>query len=346
MLPSAADGPERRSPRPTFGAPADRPGPSASSARPSSRSLGRRRLIRYLVQADLHKKGADTLLGNLWWVLDPLLQMVVYVVLVSVIFQRGGPDYPLFIFARSCPGSGSSRRSTTASRRCRARSGSSSRSSSRRSSCRSRRSIAGIVNFAFGLIPLVALMLLFYRDRHRRSGSCCIPVVAVVQFVFTLALAVLRRRAQRLLPRHRQRGPPRPAAVVLPVAGAVLARPADACDHASSRSSSSCCSLNPCATLFTAYRAVIYDGHAPRLGAPWSGPARVARPPRARRRSSSSASSRRSPRSCDGRRRRASSAAVPAADAAAMRRSPSTCATSASSTACASRARRRSATRS
>ena len=61
--------------------------------------FGRRRLIAYLVQADLHKKGADTLLGNLWWVLDPLLQMAVYVVLVSVIFQRGGPDYPLFLLA-------------------------------------------------------------------------------------------------------------------------------------------------------------------------------------------------------------------------------------------------------
>ena len=53
----------------------------------------------YLVQADVRKKGADTLLGNLWWVLDPLLQMAVYVILVSVIFHRDKPDYPVFIFA-------------------------------------------------------------------------------------------------------------------------------------------------------------------------------------------------------------------------------------------------------
>src|ERR1700693_986112 len=33
----------------------------------------RRRLVRYLVQADVHKRGADPLLGNIWWVLDPLL---------------------------------------------------------------------------------------------------------------------------------------------------------------------------------------------------------------------------------------------------------------------------------
>ena len=65
-----------------------------SSIRPGSIGLiqeairevsSRRRLIQYLVQADLKKKGSDTLLGNLWWVIDPLLQMLVYVVLVSVI---------------------------------------------------------------------------------------------------------------------------------------------------------------------------------------------------------------------------------------------------------------------
>ena len=38
----------------------------------------------------MRKKGADTLLGNVWWVLDPLLQMVVYVVLVSIILRT--PD--------------------------------------------------------------------------------------------------------------------------------------------------------------------------------------------------------------------------------------------------------------
>ncbi len=63
----------------------------------------RRRLIRYLVQADLKKKGADTLLGNVWWVLDPLLQMLVYVILVSVILDQHQPDYPLFIFAAILP---------------------------------------------------------------------------------------------------------------------------------------------------------------------------------------------------------------------------------------------------
>ena len=35
--------------------------------------LSRRRLVRYLVQAEMKKRGSDTVLGNLWWILDPLL---------------------------------------------------------------------------------------------------------------------------------------------------------------------------------------------------------------------------------------------------------------------------------
>ena len=46
----------------------------------------------------MRKRGADTLLGNLWWVLDPLLQMLVYWVFVTIIVSEPPPDYPLFIF--------------------------------------------------------------------------------------------------------------------------------------------------------------------------------------------------------------------------------------------------------
>ena len=63
----------------------------------------RRRLVRYLVQADIQKRGADTFLGNIWWVLDPLLQMVVYVVFVAIIVTTPTPDYPLFIFSAILP---------------------------------------------------------------------------------------------------------------------------------------------------------------------------------------------------------------------------------------------------
>jgi lipopolysaccharide transport system permease protein/teichoic acid transport system permease protein len=151
--------------------------------------LGRRRLIAYLVQADMKKKGADTLLGNVWWVLDPLLQMIVYVVFISVVLGRGGPDYPLFIFSAILPWKWF---------QSSVQDGITSVTSADKlirqiqfpklvlpvSSV-----VAGIVNFAFGLIPLVGLILLLYRDRLSVT-LLLIPAIAAVQFFLNLALAI------------------------------------------------------------------------------------------------------------------------------------------------------------
>jgi homopolymeric O-antigen transport system permease protein len=153
--------------------------------------LSRRRLISYLVRADLKKKGADTLLGNVWWVVDPLLQMLVYVVLVGVILQRGNVDaFPLFVFCAILPWKwfdSSVRDGTT----------------SVVSQERLIKQIyfpklvlpfasvmAGVVNFGFGLIPLVALTALVYPS-HASLWLLLYPLVGVVQLVFSLAVATL-----------------------------------------------------------------------------------------------------------------------------------------------------------
>ena len=79
-------------------------GPSALIREGINDIRSRQRLIRYLTQADMKKRGSDTILGNLWWILDPLLQLVVYVVLVAVLSRgRGIDDYPLFIFVAIIP---------------------------------------------------------------------------------------------------------------------------------------------------------------------------------------------------------------------------------------------------
>jgi lipopolysaccharide transport system permease protein len=217
------------------------------------------------VQADLRKKGADTLLGNVWWVIDPLLQMAVYVVLVSVVFNRGTEDYPLFIFAAILPWKWF-------------QSGVQDAIVSVSGADRLIKQIqfpklvlpiasvaAGIVNFAFGMIPLVALMLLLYADRL--SGMLLlIPLIAVVQLAFTLAVAILLGAANVFyrdvgnLSRHLLRlwfylSPGLYSAAQLREAGERLPIVADVL------------LLNPFAILFTAYRDVIYEGIAPE----WTG---------------------------------------------------------------------------
>jgi ABC-type polysaccharide/polyol phosphate export permease len=178
-----------KSPASGYRSSADRRGPVGLVSDGLREIWSRRRLIRYLVQADMKKKGADTFLGNVWWVIDPLLLMAVYVILVTVITQRPQPDYPLFIFAAILPWKWFT----------------SSMNDAVTSVVAQERLIkqlhfpkivlpvagvfAGITSFAFGLIPLAFLLVLFYSDRIS-PYLVLIPVVAAVQLMFTLAAAV------------------------------------------------------------------------------------------------------------------------------------------------------------
>ena len=228
-------------------------------------ALARRQLVRYLVQADLRKKGADTVLGNVWWILDPLLQMAVYVVLVSVIFARSQPDYPLFIFSAILPWKWftSSVNDSIVS------------VVSQGSLIRQLQFpkivlpvagiFAGVVNFAFGMIPLMALLLLLYRDRLSLT-LLLIPVIAVVQLVFTLAVGLVLAalnvfvRDVGNIARHALRlwfylSPGLYSMAQLEHSEVLAQHPAVL----------TLLKLNPFAILFTAYRDVIY-------GTPAGGP--------------------------------------------------------------------------
>jgi homopolymeric O-antigen transport system permease protein len=165
-----------------------RPGPLELIVEGFRDIWSRRRLSRYLVRADLHRSGADTLLGNVWWVLDPLLHMLVYVILVSVIFKVQKDAYPLFVFCAILPW----KWFTTA-----VQDGIVSVTSRERIIKQVAfpklilpfsATVGGVVSFAFGLIPMLALILLLYRERLAPT-ILLIPVIAAVQFVFSLAFA-------------------------------------------------------------------------------------------------------------------------------------------------------------
>lgn len=55
----------------------------------------RKDLMLYLVSSGLRAQHRNTVLGYLWWLLDPLLSLVIYYFVVAVIFRRGGEDYVL-----------------------------------------------------------------------------------------------------------------------------------------------------------------------------------------------------------------------------------------------------------
>ncbi len=148
----------------------------------------RTRLIRFLVGAEMKRTHADTAIGTLWWILDPVLQMLVYWMLVAVIFARTTPDILLFLMSAILPwkwlASTLSEASTSIT--------------SRQSLIRQLQfpklvlptagAVAALVSFGFGLIALAFLYLIY---PHRLSAwVLTLPLIAVVQFVFTLALGI------------------------------------------------------------------------------------------------------------------------------------------------------------
>jgi ABC-type polysaccharide/polyol phosphate export permease len=148
----------------------------------------RRRLVRYLVQADVKKKGADTLLGNIWWVMDPLLQMAVYVVFVAIILQASQPDYPLFILSAILPWKWFTSSVNDAASSVVGQERLIKQIQFPKIVLPVAATTAGIVGFAFGLIAL-AIIMLFYLDRVS-INLLFIPAIASVQYVFTLGVAL------------------------------------------------------------------------------------------------------------------------------------------------------------
>ncbi len=150
----------------------------------------RRRLVRYLVTADMRKRGADTLLGNLWWVIDPLLQMLVYVVLVALISRgRGIEDYPLFIFAAILPWKWFTASVVDATSSVATRDRLIKQIAFPKIVLPVAATTAGVVGFTFGLIPLLGLML--FSIERITPFLLLIPLIAAVQFIFTQAVALL-----------------------------------------------------------------------------------------------------------------------------------------------------------
>ncbi|MEX1333879.1 MAG: ABC transporter permease, partial [Candidatus Limnocylindrales bacterium] len=163
----------------------DRPGPVDLIRNAANDVWSRRRLIRYMVRADVKKRGVNTVLGNVWWVLDPLITMLVYVLVMTVIFQRSTPDFPLFLLSAMVPFKwfthtlGSSTNAVTG----------------KESLIKQilfpkiilpvTLTLSQIVSFLFGMGVLLFVWFFAYND-HVTWQVVWVPLIAVCQYVFTL----------------------------------------------------------------------------------------------------------------------------------------------------------------
>jgi len=218
---------------------------------------GRRRLTRYLVGAELKRTHADTAFGQLWWILDPLLQMAVYFILITVMLKQRIPDYPLFLFAAILPWKWFSTTLNEATLSVTGRQTLIRQVQFPKIILPTAGVIAGTVSFGFGLIAL-GLVYLFFLARLT-PWVLTLPLIAAVQFVFTLAMGILFSAFNAFF-RDVQNVMTHALRLWFYMSGALVPLTTLAADHPTFYT---ILSLNPLAVLFESYRNVIWAGTAP-----------------------------------------------------------------------------------
>jgi ABC-type polysaccharide/polyol phosphate export permease len=217
----------------------------------------RRRLARYLVGAELKQTHADTLFGQLWWILDPLLQMAVYFVLVVIIFNKPIPGFPLFIFVAILPWKWFTASINEAMLSVTGRQALIRQIQFPKIILPTAAVVAGSMSFLFGLIAL-AIVYLFYLDRIS-IWLLCLPLIAAIQFVFTLALGILFSALNAFF-RDIQNVLSHVLRLWFYLSPALYSRDMFEKAHPAA---AAILAYNPFAVLFESYRAVTYGTSAP-----------------------------------------------------------------------------------
>lgn len=168
----------------------DRPGSVALIRYAITDVWSRRRLIGYMVRADIKKRGVNTVLGNVWWVLDPLITMLIYVLVMTVIFQRSTPDFPLFLLSAMVPFKWFTQTIGSSTHAVTGREGLIKQIMFPKTILPVTSSLSQVVSFLFGMLVLFAVLLVAYTS-HLTVQVLWVPLIAVVQFVFVLGFTFM-----------------------------------------------------------------------------------------------------------------------------------------------------------
>lgn len=147
------------------------------------------RLVRYLVRTSLRRGNVGTFFGRVWWLLDPFFTMLIYVLLVKVIFKRGGADYPVFVFTGVVGWKFFSSGVLTAISTTVGKQHLMKQIAFPRSAIPLAAVLTETVNFGFGLIVLIIFAIPF--GVYPSIDLAYIPLIAAVELLITLGLALM-----------------------------------------------------------------------------------------------------------------------------------------------------------
>lgn len=151
--------------------------------------LSKKDLIRYILLTELKANFKGTVLGFFWMLLDPLMLMLVYGFLVVVIFERGGPQFPVLLFAALISWNWFSK-STSNSIKSYASNGKLIQSISVPLTVFPvAKVLIGLITFLASLIALIPM--LFYFDATLNLNLLWLPVIVICQLVFTLGVSLI-----------------------------------------------------------------------------------------------------------------------------------------------------------
>jgi ABC-type polysaccharide/polyol phosphate export permease len=141
-----------------------------------------------MVKTELQAKYRNMGLGVLWAVLDPLMMMGIYILLIRVIFERGGEQYPALLLTGLLVYRWFSYASMTAVKAITTNARLVHAVKFPLSILGISRNIVGLVNFLAGFIVLIPILV--YYDAEFSLNLLWLPVIIFFQFLFVGGFAV------------------------------------------------------------------------------------------------------------------------------------------------------------
>ncbi len=147
----------------------------------------RRDLILFLVTSGLKAQHRNTFLGYAWWLLDPLLGAVIYYFVVVVLFGRGGPDYGAYLMIGLIVWRWLGSTAGASSRSIVSQAGIITQVYLPKVVFPITTTLAGLANFAFGLLVIVCLLL--FLGFRPGLATLWLPYIVASQMLLSLVIA-------------------------------------------------------------------------------------------------------------------------------------------------------------
>ncbi len=149
----------------------------------------RKDLLLYLATSGLKAQYRNTALGYLWWLLDPLLGVLIYYFVIAVVFRQGGPDYGPFLVIGLIVWQWFDSSLSLACRSIASQAGIITQVYLPKAIFPLGAALSQLINFGFGL-AIIALFGIFFQFRPGLP-LVWLPYIILVQFVFVSALGLV-----------------------------------------------------------------------------------------------------------------------------------------------------------